>query len=125
MWERCLADALPGLAAAEHAAEGATLNLQLVRALHRNRRVVVAAAVRIVDPAGPVAVGGFHVDEDPLAGVDGVAAKILAALFDADIALVLFGRPDAERRGRGRSRPGGNRSRLRLRRYGSDGSRRN
>src|SRR5262245_64846909 len=79
-----LADALPGLAAAEHAAEGATLDLEHVRSLHRHRRVVVAAAVGIVDPAGPlVAVGRLHVDENALAGLIGIAAEILAALLDA------------------------------------------
>src|SRR5438445_6330098 len=102
------ADALPGLAAAEHAAKGATLNLQEVRAFHRDRRVVVPARVRIVNLAGPFAVRLLHIDEDPLAGLHGVAAEVLAARLDADIALVLFGGPNAERGGRGRR--GGGRS---------------
>src|SRR3978361_523108 len=49
-----LAHALPGLTAAEHAAEGATLHAKGHGALHRYRRVVVAATVGIVDAAGPL-----------------------------------------------------------------------
>src|SRR3954471_23639504 len=92
-----LAHALPGLAAAEHAAEGAALHAERVRTLHRDRRVVVPAAVGIVDLAGPFGLLWTHVDQDLLAGLDGVAAQVLAARFDAHVAFVLFGGPDAER----------------------------
>src|SRR6185312_7858626 len=88
-----LADALPGLAAAEQATEGAALDFQDVRTLHRDRGVVIAAGVRIVDAAGPFAVGGLHVDQDLLIGVFGVAAQIGAALLDAHVALVVGGLP--------------------------------
>src|SRR6478609_3206240 len=60
--EKASAHALPGLAAAEHAAEGATLDAERVGALHRNRRVVIAAAVGIVNPAAPFRAFRFHVD---------------------------------------------------------------
>src|SRR3954468_23313063 len=92
------AHALPGLAAAEHAAEGATLHAHRIRALHRDRRVVVLAGVGIVDAAAPLRAVGLHVDQNALVGLRGEAAEIGAALLDADIALVLFGRPDADRR---------------------------
>src|SRR5437879_12496017 len=85
------ADALPGLAAAEHAAEGAALHTERVRSLHRDRRVIVAAGVGIGDLAGPFGFMRLHVDQNLLARFHGVAAEVLAALFDADIALVLFG----------------------------------
>jgi len=87
------ADALPGLAATEHSAEGATLNLEDVRTLHRDRGVVIAAATGIMDPADPLAVFRLHVDEDSFAGFLGIAAEIRAAFLNADIALVLFGGP--------------------------------
>src|SRR6202000_1969839 len=45
------------------------------------------------------------------AGVGGIAAEIRAALLDPDIALVVFGSPDAERRVGIRNRRRGNRSR--------------
>src|SRR6516164_8991833 len=110
------ANALPGLTAAEHAAEGATLDLENVRSLHRNRRIVIAAAVRIVNPADPfVVLRRLHVDEDFFAAAFGIAAEIGAAQLDPHIALVLFGRPNADRRGRG-----GNGSSLRRRRNGCD-----
>src|SRR6476661_3779974 len=80
-----LADALPGLAAAEHAAEGAALHTERVRSLHRDRRVVIPAAVGIVDLAGPFGFLRPHVDQNLLAGLDGVAAQVLAALFDAHV----------------------------------------
>src|ERR1700730_3281427 len=47
------ADPFPGLAAAEHSAEGAALNPQRIRPLHRDRGVVGAAAVRIMNLTGP------------------------------------------------------------------------
>src|SRR5271156_2661551 len=97
-----LADALPGLAAAEHAAEGATLNLQRVGALHRDRGVVFAAAVRVVNLASPFQARRLHADQDFLAGLHRIAAKVLAAFLDANVALVFFGGPDTERGGRGR-----------------------
>ena len=43
----------PGLAAAEHAAEGAALNPQAVRTLQRDRRIIGAAGVRIVNSPAP------------------------------------------------------------------------
>src|SRR4051794_32103159 len=89
---------LPGLAAAEHAAKGATLHAHRVRALHRDGRVIVAAGVGIVDAAAPLRAFGLHVDQDAVIGLLGVAAQIDAALLDANVALVLFGRPDADRR---------------------------
>src|SRR5580704_236977 len=67
-----LADALPGLAAAEHAAECAALHLQGIRPLHRDRRVVIAARVRIVDLAGPFRTRRLHADQDLLAGLHGI-----------------------------------------------------
>src|SRR6185437_9152091 len=93
-----LADALPGLAAAEQAAEGAALDLEQVRALHRNDGVVIAAGVGIVDAAGPFAVVGrrLHVDQDPIVAVLAEAAQIGAALLDANVALVVGGLPQAE-----------------------------
>src|ERR1700761_9242531 len=91
-----LADALPVLAAAEHAAECATLNLQRVGALHRDRGVVIAAAVGIVDAARPFVAGRLHADQHLGVGIDGIAAEIGAALLDPHLALVVFGGPDAE-----------------------------
>src|SRR3954451_14453529 len=105
------AHALPGLAAAEHAAEGAALHAHCIRALHRDRRVVIAAGVGILDTAAPLRAVGLHVDQDALVGLCGVAAEIDPALFDADIALVLFGGPDADRRVGNRDRRGGHGSR--------------
>src|SRR5215471_12229248 len=72
-----LADPFPGLAAAEQAAEGAALDLQQVRSLHCDGGVVVAAALRIMDPAGPFVVRRLHVDQDRLAGLLGITAQIL------------------------------------------------
>src|SRR6185437_14022463 len=98
-----LIQAGPGLAAAEHAAEGATLLAQGVGALHRDRRIIGAAGVGIEDPAAPFLVlAGPHVDQDLLAigvrlGVDRIAAEIGAALLDADLSLLLFRQPDADR----------------------------
>jgi hypothetical protein len=83
------ADALPGLAAAEHA-ERAILNLDGIGALQGDRRVVVAAAVRIVNPAAPFRAFRFHVDQDLLAGLLDIAAEIGAAFFDANVAFILL-----------------------------------
>src|ERR1700680_516446 len=83
-----LADPLPGLTAAEHSAEGAALNPHRIRSLHRDRGVVIPAAVRIVNPAGPFVVGGLHVDEDFVPGFHGKSAQIGSARLDADISLV-------------------------------------
>ena len=52
----------------------------------------------IRDPAGPLRALRFHVDQDLFARFLGVAAEIVAALFDANVALVVFGGPDADRR---------------------------
>jgi hypothetical protein len=48
-----LADPLPGLTAAEHAAEGAALDPQRIRTLHGDRGIVGPAAIGIVDVTGP------------------------------------------------------------------------
>lgn len=101
-----LADPLPGLSAAEYSAEGAALNAHGIRSLHRDPGVVVPAAVGVMDPADPFRIRRLHVDQDLRAGLLGVAAQILPAWFDANVALVVFGGPDAERRGRGRARRG-------------------
>src|SRR6266508_2443978 len=100
-------DAGPGLATAEHAAEGAALNAQTVGALQRDRRIVGAAGIRIENPAAPLVLAGLHVDQDLLAVlvrllVDGIAAEIGAALFDPHLALLLLRQPHAERLVRGR-----------------------
>src|SRR6185503_2957775 len=95
-------DAGPGLAATEHAAEGAALNAQTVGALQRDRRVVGAAGIRIENPAAPLVLAGLHVDQNLLAIlvrllVDGIAADIGTALFDPHLAFFLLRQPDAER----------------------------
>jgi len=95
-------DAGPGLAATEHAAEGAALNAQAVGALQRDRRIVGAAGIRIENPAAPLVLGGLHVDQD-LFGVlvrllvDRIAAEIRAAWFDPHLAFLFLGQPHAER----------------------------
>lgn len=71
-----LADPLPGLTAAEHSAEGATLNPHRIRTLHRHRRVVIPATVRIVNTASPFVLRGPHVDEDLVSGLHGISAQI-------------------------------------------------
>src|SRR4051812_12458277 len=97
-------DAGPGLAAAEHAAEGATLDAQAVGALQRDRRIIGAAGVRIENPAAPFGVlGRLHIDQNLFAVlvrflVDRIAAEIGAALFDPNLAFLLFRQPQAERR---------------------------
>src|SRR5438445_12707372 len=83
-------DAGPGLAATEHAAEGAALNAQTVGALQRDRRIVGAAGIWIENPATPLVLAGLHVDQHLLAVlvrllVDGIAVEIGAALFDAHL----------------------------------------
>src|SRR5271167_1999366 len=93
-----LAHAIPDLAAAEHSAEGAALNPQGIRALHRDRGVVIPAAVGIVDLAGPFRVLRLHVDQDSLAALHRKAAEVLAAWLDANLALVVFGVPNTDRR---------------------------
>ena len=66
--------------------------------------VIGAAGVRIENPAGPFQVPGrLHVDQHLLTvlvrlRLHRVAAEIGAALLDADLAFLLFGQPDAERR---------------------------
>ena len=100
-----LADPLPGLTAAEHSAEGATLDPQEFRAFQRDRRIIIAAGFRVVNTSVPFGVpAGLHIDQDLFAilvglGVDGIPAKIGAARLDPDLALFLFGQPKAERRG--------------------------
>src|SRR5690349_2287454 len=100
---RRLVDPGPGLAAAEHAAEGAALDAQGVGALHGDGRIIGAAGRGIEDASAPLVLAGLHVDQHLLAVlvgllVDGVAAEIAAALFDADLAFLLLGQPDADRR---------------------------
>src|ERR1700749_3692839 len=96
--------AAPGLAAAEHAAEGTALHAQRIRTLHRNRGIIGAASVGIEDAAAPFLIlAGLHVDQHLLAigvrlGVDRIAAEIGAALLDANLAFLLLGQPDAHRR---------------------------
>src|SRR6185312_10557278 len=102
-------DAGPGLAAAEHPAEGAALDTQAVGALQRDRGIIGAAAGRIENPAAPFVLAGFHVDQNLLAVlvrllVDRIAAQIGAALLDAHLAFLLLRQPHAERRVRGRRR---------------------
>src|ERR1700722_11836808 len=91
-----LADATPGLAAAEHAAEGTALDPQRVRPLHGDIGVVVPARVRFVNLSGPFFICRFHVDQNFLAGLHRISAKILAALFDANQSLVFFRGPYPE-----------------------------
>src|SRR3981081_2599513 len=93
----------PGLAAAEHAAKGAALNAQRVRAFQRDRRIVGAAGVRVENPPAPFGVvAGPHIDQDLFAvlvrfRVDGISAQIGAALLNPDLALLFFRQPHAER----------------------------
>jgi hypothetical protein len=95
--------ARPGLATAEHAAEGAALHAQDV-ALQCNRGIICAASVGIEYPAAPFLIlAGIHVDQNLLAiqvgfGVDRISAEIGAALLDADLAFLFFGQPDPDRR---------------------------
>src|SRR5690348_14130457 len=73
------AHAIPDLAAAQQSAEGASLDAQGIGALHRDHGVVIPAAVGIVDLANPFGVGRLHVDQNLLAALDGIAAKVLSA----------------------------------------------
>src|SRR5215207_2525400 len=95
-------DAGPGLAATEHAAKGAALNAQTVGTLEGDRRIVGAAGIRIENPATPLVLAGFHIDQNLLAVlvrllVDGIAADIGAARFDPHLAFFLLRQPHAER----------------------------
>src|ERR1700722_9884143 len=55
----------PGLAAAEHAAEGAALNPKRVRTFQRNRRIIGATGIRVENSPGPFGfLAGLHVDEN-------------------------------------------------------------
>src|ERR1700733_760822 len=74
-----LANPLPGLTAAEHAAEGAALHPHRIRSLHRDRRVVVPVTVRIVNPPRPSAVRTLDVEQDFLASLLGIAAQLRSA----------------------------------------------
>src|SRR6202022_5211465 len=71
-----LADAAPGWAAAEHSAERAALNPQSIRPLHRDIGVVGPAAVGIMNLTDPFCIGGPHVDENFLAGLHCISAKV-------------------------------------------------
>src|SRR5215204_6120108 len=96
---RALLGAGPGLAAAEHAAEGAALHAQRVRTLERDVRRIDAAAADVLDLAVPAIVAaGLHVDENPVVRLAvGEAAQGLAARLDADLAVLLLGDPHADR----------------------------
>ncbi len=99
---RRLVDPRPGLAAAEHAAEGATLNAQGVGAFRWRSSNHSAAGAGIEDPSAPLVLARFHVIStcSPFwfgLLVDGVAAEIASALFDADLAFLLLVQPDADR----------------------------
>src|SRR5258708_5060503 len=90
--------ARPGLAAAEQATKGATLNAQGVRTFQRDGGIIGAARGRIENPPAPFVLAGPHVDQNLLAVlvrllVNGIAAKVGAALLDADLAFLLFGQP--------------------------------
>src|SRR6478752_5601473 len=100
---RGLVHAAPGLASAKHAAESAALNAQGIRAFQRDRRVIGATALRVVNSPAPFGIlAGLHVDQDLFAvlvglGVHGISAEIGAALLDADLAFLFFRQPQAER----------------------------
>src|SRR5713226_4581233 len=72
----------PGLAAAEHAAKGTALNAQGIRAFQCDRRIICAAALRVVNPPAPFGIlAGLHIDQDLFAvligfGVNGISAEI-------------------------------------------------
>src|SRR5882757_4160441 len=93
----------PGLAAAEHTAEGAALDTQRVGAFERDRGVISAAGTRIENPPAPLGVlARFHVDQNLLAilvrfFVNRISAEVAAALLDPDLAFLLFRQPDAKR----------------------------
>src|SRR6202047_5321316 len=93
----------PGLAAAEHAAKGAALNPQAVRALQRDRGIIGAAGIRIENPATPFGIlAGLHVDENLLTvlvrlRVHRKSAEIGAALFDSNLAFLFLLQPNARR----------------------------
>src|SRR6266516_4735725 len=93
----------PGLATTEHAAKGTALNPQGVRAFQRDRRIIGAAALRVVNSAAPFGVlARLHIDQDLFAvlvgfGVHGISAEIGAALLDPDLAFLFLRQPHAER----------------------------
>jgi hypothetical protein len=53
-----------------------------------------------VNSAGPFCIRWPHVDENFLAALHGISAKVLAARLDANHSLVFFRRPYAQRRRR-------------------------
>src|SRR5262245_53016776 len=64
----CLIHARPGLAAAEHAAKGAALHPQGIRAFQRDGGIIGAARIGIDNPAAPFLIlAGPHVDQNLLA----------------------------------------------------------
>src|SRR5713226_2317028 len=71
---RFLADAGPGLPAAEQSAEDAALNPQGIRPLHRDTGIVSFAAVGIMNATGPFCTRRLHVDENFLAVRHGLSA---------------------------------------------------
>src|SRR5580700_6579918 len=93
----------PGLAATEHAAKGAALNPQCVRAFQRDGGIIGAAGIRIENSSAPFGIlAGLHVDENLLTvlarlRVHRIPAKIGAALLDSNLALFLFRQPNAKR----------------------------
>jgi hypothetical protein len=80
-----LVDPAPGLAAAEHAAKGAALDPQAVRAFQRDRGIIATAGFRVENPPAPFGVlAGFHIDQNLFAVlvrlcVHGISAEIGAA----------------------------------------------
>src|SRR5258707_705212 len=89
---RGLVHPVPGLTTAEHAAKGTALNAQGIRAFQRDRRIIRAAALRIVNSPAPFGIlAGLHIDQDLFAVligfvVHGISAEIGAALLDPDLA---------------------------------------
>src|SRR5256885_8434798 len=93
----------PGLTTAEHAAKGTALNAQGTRVFQRNRRIIRAATLRIVNSPAPFRIlAGLHIDQDLFAVlvalvVHGISAEIGAALLDPDLAFFFFGQPHTDR----------------------------
>src|SRR5882724_3103613 len=100
---RGLVHPAPGLTTAEHAAKGTALNAQGTRAFQRDRRIIRAAALRIVNSPAPFRIlAGLHVDQDLFAVligfvVHGISAEIGAALLDPDLAFFFLRQPHADR----------------------------
>jgi hypothetical protein len=63
----------------------AQLDLQRIQSFHGDGGVVIAAAVGIVNPAGPFRARRLHADQDFLAGLLGISTEVLAAWLDANM----------------------------------------